>query len=253
MRVCFVATTEEELLLMWSVYEELRNGGDETLFVRAGGGRPLDETAESIGARFDLKIQTGDMPSCAATILERLPNVLEDFKPHWVVVHGASGCGLASAMAAHYASFSVAHIGSGLRFGWGSGRMEKDACRCAAETLSTILLAPTQRASSNLLSQNRPAQAVHTTGSTLTNTLIRLKQKSSISGKIDSIRQHLRGKGDAPLIVLLMERRDILHDVLDGLGRAGKLLGGVRIVVVPRHKESADGAMEETASVGSGV
>lgn len=253
MRVCFVAATEEELLLMWSVYEELREGGAETLFVRAGGGSRLDEMANTIGARFDISVQTGDAPSCAAAILERLPKTLEEFKPHWVVVHGADGYGVAGAMAAYYASFPVAHIGSGLRFGRSLEKTGKEACRRACETLSTVLFAPTQRACSNLLSENRPARAVHTTGSTLTNSLIRLKHTNSIGGSTNRIRQRLFGGGDTPSVILLIEHRDTLRDVLDGLVSAEKLLRGVRIVVVSQDKEFDDRGMEVTVCDGSRV
>jgi len=244
MRVCFVATTEEELLLMWSVCEELRKGGVETLFVRAGGGERFDGIAGSVGARFDESIGAGDVSSCAATVLERLPRILENFKPHWVVVHGANGCGVAAAVAAHCASFPVTHIGSGLRFGRRLGVDGKEACRRATEALSSILLAPTQRAHSNLLSENHPPQIVHTTGSTLTNTLIRVKKRISADGSIDRIKQRLLGKSDASLLLLLVEHKDVLSGVLQGLERVGEFLSGVRIVVVPLDGEFEDAGGE---------
>lgn len=83
-----------------------------------------------------------------SSIMSKLDNLLNDFKPEWMLVYGDTNSALASSMVAIKNGIPVAHIESGLRSG--NFKMSEEQNRIVVDHVSQLLFAPTLKSTENL-------------------------------------------------------------------------------------------------------
>lgn len=121
-----------------------------------------------ICADHDLALMLPDQPihDLMARALPALVAVLQAEQPDWVLVQGDTTTAFCAALAAFYERIPLAHIEAGLRTGDLSRPFPEEANRRLTDALANHCFAPTERARTNLLAENIPAERITITGNT---------------------------------------------------------------------------------------
>ena len=110
-------------------------------------------------------------------ILKGMGNVLDDFEPDVVLVHGDTATTFATALAAYYKQIPVGHIEAGLRTGNIYSPWPEEGNRKLTGALTRYHFAPTDTAKQNLLNENVDPSTIEVTGNTVIDALLWVKDK----------------------------------------------------------------------------
>src|SRR5438874_536772 len=122
-RVLVVFGTRPEAIKMASVAHHLESAEalEYRVCVTAQHRSMLDEALRifDIQPDYDLDIMQADqtLSAVASSVLSKLDAVLDDFRPHWILVQGDTTTTMAAALAAFHRRIAVGHIEAGLRTG----------------------------------------------------------------------------------------------------------------------------------------
>ncbi len=135
----------------------------------------LDQVLEifDIAPDYDLNLmKTGqDLYDITSGILVGMRNVLSDFQPDIVLVHGDTSTTFAAALAAFYQKIKVGHIEAGLRTGNLYSPWPEEANRQLTSRITTYHFAPTLTSKNNLLKENIKESGIAITGNTVIDAL----------------------------------------------------------------------------------
>jgi len=174
----------------------------------------LDQVLElfSISPRYDLDIMRPGqtLPQITSAILSGMSNVLEDYSPDIILVHGDTATTFASTLAAYYSKTPTAHVEAGLRTGNLYSPWPEEANRKLTGALSELHFAPTSSAQQNLLNEGVNPDSIFVTGNTVIDALVQVDEKirtdasmrESFSQEFDFIRS------DARLVLITGHRRE---------------------------------------------
>ncbi len=134
---------------------------------------------------YDLNIMKAnqDLYDVTCNVLQGMKNVLRDFRPDVVLVHGDTTTTMATSMAAFYEKVKVGHVEAGLRTGDLYSPWPEEANRSIAGVLADYHFAPTETSRQNLLRENVPAEKIYVTGNSVIDALLMVKDK--IENSID--------------------------------------------------------------------
>jgi UDP-N-acetylglucosamine 2-epimerase (non-hydrolysing) len=159
-------------------------------------------------------MRNGQSPTAVfGRVLERLPQVLREERPDWVVVQGDTTTTAATATAARYEGVPVAHVEAGLRTFDKSQPFPEEVNRLITTAASDLHFPPTRRARRHLLDEGIEPERVVVTGNTV----------------IDALLHTVRGLNGSP------EGNDLLKGIPDG----------ARMVLVTAHRRESFGAPHE--------
>lgn len=132
-----------------------------------------------IAPDFDLNLMRPGQSLTALTchILQGMEGVFSEFRPDWVLVHGDTSTTLAASLAAYYQQVGVAHVEAGLRTGNLYSPWPEEANRQLTGRLASLHFAPTHQARQNLLAENVAQAAVHVTGNTVIDALVKVSDR----------------------------------------------------------------------------
>ena len=135
----------------------------------------LDQVLElfEIEPDYDLNIMKSgqDLYDVTANVLLGMRDVLSDFKPDVVFVHGDTSTTSSTALASFYQQIKVAHIEAGLRTGDIYSPWPEEANRQITGVLSNYHFAPTPTSQENLLRENKDPKSILVTGNTVIDAL----------------------------------------------------------------------------------
>lgn len=141
----------------------------------------LDQVLElfKITPDYDLNIMKSgqDLYDVTSNVLLGMKDVLADFKPDVVFVHGDTSTTFAASLAAFYQKIKVAHIEAGLRTGDIYSPWPEEANRQLTTQISTYHFAPTATAKLNLLKENVNENNIEITGNTVIDALFLALEK----------------------------------------------------------------------------
>lgn len=144
----------------------------------------LDQVLEmfEIAPDYDLDIMAPnqDLYDITSKVLLGLRQVLKDFCPDVVLVHGDTTTSMAASLAAFYQQISVGHVEAGLRTFDLYSPWPEEMNRQVTDRVCTYYFAPTQKSKDNLLHENIDADKIFVTGNTVIDAL--LMAVSIISG-----------------------------------------------------------------------
>lgn len=150
----------------------------------------LDQVLElfEITPDYDLNImQPGqDLFDVTSRILLGIREVLREFKPDIVLVHGDTSTTFSTALAAFYEQIPVGHIEAGLRTGDITSPWPEEANRKLTATLTKWHFAPTQLSYQNLIDEKVPADVVSITGNTVIDALHWVVDKIKSDSSLES-------------------------------------------------------------------
>jgi UDP-N-acetylglucosamine 2-epimerase (non-hydrolysing) len=168
---------------------------------------------------YDLNIMKPgqDLFDVTSNVLLGLKDVLNDFKPDVVLVHGDTTTTSASSLAAFYNKIKVGHVEAGLRTGDLYSPWPEEANRQITGVLANYHFAPTTTSQNNLLKENKDPKNIIVTGNTVIDALFlaldKIEKNDELKTKIvNSINSQYEIKEDKKLILVTGHRRENFGD-----------------------------------------
>jgi len=135
----------------------------------------LDQVLElfEIEPDYDLNIMEPgqDLYDITSKVLLGLRNILQEFQPDLVLVHGDTTTTFSATLAAFYQKIDVGHIEAGLRTGNIYSPWPEEANRLLTTQISKYHFAPTESNKMNLLKEHIPEANIIVTGNTVIDAL----------------------------------------------------------------------------------
>ncbi len=128
---------------------------------------------------FDLSVMKPgqDLTGVTTAILIGMKDVLSDFKPDVVLVHGDTATTFAATLAAYYQQIPVAHVEAGLRTGNLYSPWPEEANRKLTGALAAHHFAPTENSQNNLLREGVSPESINITGNTVIDALLEVVER----------------------------------------------------------------------------
>jgi len=123
---------------------------------------------------YDLNLmQPGQtLPGLTAAILSGMDQVLSEFKPDKVLVHGDTATTFAVTLASYYHQIPVGHVEAGLRTGNLYSPWPEEGNRKLTGAIANSHFAPTETARNNLLREGVAPESIVVTGNTVIDALL---------------------------------------------------------------------------------
>jgi UDP-N-acetylglucosamine 2-epimerase (non-hydrolysing) len=184
MKKClFIFGTRPEAIKMAPVVKEfVKESTFETkVCVTAQHREMLDQVIDffDIKVDYDLNLMrpNQNLFNLTALIINELQDVLEDFKPDFVFVHGDTTTTMAASIASFYSGAKVCHVEAGLRTFNKRSPFPEEINRSVTGSIADYHFAPTETSFSNLLNENISADQILITGNTVIDALIESVEK----------------------------------------------------------------------------
>jgi UDP-N-acetylglucosamine 2-epimerase (non-hydrolysing) len=194
-KILIVFGTRPEAIKMAPVIKELqkdKNKFKSKICVTAQHREMLDQVLEifDIKPDYDLNIMkpNQDLYDTTSNILLKMKNVLNDFKPDLILVHGDTTTTFATTLAAFYKKIDVGHVEAGLRTGNVYSPWPEEANRKLTGAVAKYHFAPTNTAKENLLKEGIKKENIIVTGNTVIDALFlvlkKIKKDKNLEKKI---------------------------------------------------------------------
>lgn len=178
MKVLLLFGTRPEAIKMVPIVYELRKRADISfkVCVTAQHRELLDGVLDTfqVSVDYDLNIMRigQSLQSLVVDLLPKLTDVMQGWRPDYVLVHGDTATTFISSLAAFYLKIPIGHVEAGLRTYDIYSPWPEEANRRLTGVLSTFHFAPTARAKEHLLNEKVPADNIIVTGNTVIDTLM---------------------------------------------------------------------------------
>lgn len=195
-KILIVFGTRPEAIKMAPLVKEFKknNNFETKVCVTAQHRQMLDQVLEifDIVPEYDLNIMKKgqDLYDITANVLVGIREVLGDFKPDIVFVHGDTSTTFSTSLAAFYSKIKVGHIEAGLRTFDIYSPWPEEGNRQLTGVLSTYHFAPTLQSKNNLLREGKQNENIYVTGNTVIDALKyvlrRIEHQPTLKQKIKS-------------------------------------------------------------------
>lgn len=177
----------------------------------------LDQVLEVFGItpEYDLNIMAPnqDLYDITSRVLLGLRDVLKEFTPDIVLVHGDTTTSMAAALAAFYRQIPVGHVEAGLRTYNMLSPWPEEMNRQVTDRMCSYYFAPTEKSRQNLLQEHIADEKIFVTGNTVIDALLMavdlIEKKPNVKA---SIEKELQAKGytlsKRPYILVTGHRRE---------------------------------------------
>ena len=249
-KILLVFGTRPEAIKMAPLVKALQKDTEhfETrVCVTAQHRQMLDQVLEVFGItpEYDLNIMAPnqDLYDITAKVLLGLSEVLKDFRPDTVLVHGDTTTSMAASLAAFYMQIPVGHVEAGLRTYNMLSPWPEEMNRQVTDRICTYYFAPTEQSKVNLLQENIDAKKIFITGNTVIDALLMAVDIiSTTAGVKEKMAKELQEKGytvgDREYILVTGHRRENFGDGFLHICKAIKELAALHPemdIVYPVH------------------
>ena len=249
-KILLVFGTRPEAIKMAPLVKALQKDTEhfETrVCVTAQHRQMLDQVLEVFGItpEYDLNIMAPnqDLYDITAKVLLGLREVLKDFRPDTVLVHGDTTTSMATSLAAFYMQIPVGHVEAGLRTYNMLSPWPEEMNRQVTDRICTYYFAPTEQSKVNLLQENIDAKKIFITGNTVIDALLMAVDIiSTTAGVKEKMAKELQEKGytvgDREYILVTGHRRENFGDGFLHICKAIKELAALHPemdIVYPVH------------------
>ncbi|MBJ8427409.1 non-hydrolyzing UDP-N-acetylglucosamine 2-epimerase [Acinetobacter bereziniae] len=194
-KVLIVFGTRPEAIKMAPLVKEFKKYSknfETRVCVTAQHRKMLDQVLEifDIVPEYDLNIMKAgqDLYDITANVLVGIRDVLADFRPDIVFVHGDTSTTFSASLAAFYSKIKVGHIEAGLRTYDIYSPWPEEGNRQLTGVLANYHFAPTQQSKTNLLQEGKNQSDIYVTGNTVIDALMyvlqRIDSQSELKEKI---------------------------------------------------------------------
>jgi len=227
-KVLTVFGTRPEAIKMASVVRVLSESPDVEVkvCVTAQHRQMLDQVLSlfSLTPDFDLNLMTPgqDLSDITSKVLTGMRDVLREWRPDYVFVHGDTTTTFATSLAAYYERIPVGHVEAGLRTGNIYSPWPEEVNRCLTGVIAALHFAPTDHAQQNLLDEGVPASNICVTGNTVVDALLdvvaRLETDTQLKHEMEAQFDFLNSK--KKLILVTGHRRENFGGGFENICRA---------------------------------
>ena len=249
-KILLVFGTRPEAIKMAPLVKALQKDTEHVetrVCVTAQHRQMLDQVLEVFGItpEYDLNIMAPnqDLYDITAKVLLGLREVLKDFRPDTVLVHGDTTTSMAASLAAFYMQIPVGHVEAGLRTYNMLSPWPEEMNRQVTDRICTYYFAPTEQSRANLLQENIDAKKIFITGNTVIDALLMAVDIiSTAAGVKEKMAKELQEKGytvgDREYILVTGHRRENFGDGFLHICKAIKELAALHPemdIVYPVH------------------
>lgn len=243
-RILVTFGTRPEAIKMLPVIEALRGIGglDVRIALTAQHRELLDQVMDygRLTADVDLNLMTGGqtLNDLAARMITGFGEVLRQWQPDRVVVHGDTLTTMMVTLASYFEKIPVAHVEAGLRSGDIYSPWPEEVNRKLTGAVADLHFAPTEGAARALRSENVPEEAIMVTGNTAIDALLdthaRLKVEPALAAGLDPLARRFEGRR---IIAVTAHRRENFGEGMRNIAKAVATLGQRRDVgvIFPVH------------------
>ena len=263
LKVLSVFGTRPEAIKMAPIVKglELAPRIDARVCVTAQHREMLDQVLSlfDINPDYDLDLMKSgqSLHDITSSVLKGLKQVLEDFQPDLVLVHGDTTTTFSASLAAYYHQVPVGHIEAGLRTGNIYSPWPEESNRKLTSAITRLHFAPTESAQRNLLLEGVLNEHTFITGNTVIDALQlvtkRIAEDENLAGSLD---QRLSLPKDKRIILVTGHRRESFGDGFERICDALAQLAArtdVHIVYPVHLNPNVKGPVERRLSVLSNV
>ncbi len=194
----------------------------------------LEQFAVPVHFNLDIMRESQTLFDITARVLRGLEEVLEESRPHLVLVHGDTTTTFAGALAAFYRQVPVGHVEAGLRSHRKDAPFPEEMNRCLTGVLADVHLAPTAAARGNLRREGVRDDDIQVTGNTAIDALLMTVQEDYTFSRPELQQLDF----SRPVLVLETHRRENWGEPMEaicrGVTRVLERFPGVQ-VVFPVH------------------
>lgn len=246
MKVLSVIGTRPEAIKMAPLCVALRDDSrfEARLCVTAQHREMLDQvlTLFDLVPDFDLNIMrpSQDLTDVMCAILLGMRNVLNEWRPDIVLVHGDTATTLAGTLAAYYQQIPVGHVEAGLRTHDIYSPWPEEANRKLVGAISAINFAPTEATERNLIAESVDPKSIEVTGNTVIDALLmtvdRLERNTEYTTQLSA--QYPMLRTGARLLLVTGHRRESFgggfERICEAIGKIARMFPDID-VVYPVH------------------
>jgi len=245
-KILLVFGTRPEAIKMAPVVKGLRKQADffqVAVCVTAQHRQMLDQVLDlfDILPDFDLNImQAGQsLSDITSRVLQGVQQVIDEYKPDIVLVHGDTTTTFAAGLAAFYRQTAVGHVEAGLRTGNIYAPWPEEMNRKLTSAITTMHFPPTSQARENLLKENVAEDKIFVTGNTVIDALFeiidKLRSDTAMRQQYEQKFSFLDNK--KRLILVTGHRRENFGEGFENICQALKKLGSSQDVqiIYPVH------------------
>jgi len=241
MRILSVFGTRPEAIKMAPVVKALAACGavESGVCVTAQHREMLDQVLDLFDIRpdYDLNIMKAgqDLAHITSAVVTGMGNVLDEWKPERILVHGDTTTTLAASLAAFYRKIPVGHVEAGLRTGDMMRPFPEEMNRKLTDGIADLLFAPTEGARQNLLGEGVDDEKIIVTGNTVIDALHLVTEKirgdkslaEELMGRFSFLDacNHANERGNKRLILVTGHRRENFGEGFEAICRALARLG----------------------------
>lgn len=220
-KILIVFGTRPEAIKMAPLVKEFQNHTDSFLTkvcITAQHREMLDQVLSifEIVPDFDLNIMKAgqDLYDITSRVLLGMRDVLANFKPDLVLVHGDTTTSSSAALAAFYQQIPVGHVEAGLRTGNIFAPWPEEMNRMLTRCLTQYHFTPTEGSKQNLLKENVREENIIVTGNTVIDALHIVLEKIKQNNELQLVvKQGIKEKGyeiqnSKKLILITGHRRE---------------------------------------------
>lgn len=227
-KVLIVFGTRPEAIKMAPVVKEFNKYQDNfntKVCITAQHREMLDQVLEifDIVPDYDLNIMkpNQDLYDVTSRVLLNMRDVLKEFMPDTVLVHGDTTTSSTTALAAYYQHIPVGHVEAGLRTGNIYSPWPEEMNRKITGAIATWHFSPTEDSKQNLIAENIRSSNIFVTGNTVIDALFmasnKIKQDTRLQNSIkealgNSFKSGLQKIIDSKFILVTGHRRENFGD-----------------------------------------
>jgi UDP-N-acetylglucosamine 2-epimerase (non-hydrolysing) len=183
-KVLLVFGTRPEAIKMAPLVKEFEKHTDifhAKVCITAQHREMLDQVLSifDIQPDYDLNIMKAgqDLYDITNRVLTGMRNILMEFQPDLVLVHGDTTTSASAALAAYYKQIPVGHVEAGLRTGDIYAPWPEEMNRMLTRCLTKYHFSPTENSKQNLLKENVQVEDIIVTGNTVIDALQLVNEK----------------------------------------------------------------------------
>ena len=220
-KILMVFGTRPEAIKMIPLYLELQKNNtniEAKICVTAQHRNMLDQVLDffQVTPDYDLNLMrpNQNLHQLTSDIILNMKNVLEEYQPDLVLVHGDTTTSMAVSIAAFYAGSKIGHVEAGLRTFNRYAPFPEEMNRNLTAKLSNFHFAPTEISKKNLLKEGIDTNQIIVTGNTVIDALLISREKIDKDENTYSSIKSLKGVVDLSKDIILVtgHRRENFGD-----------------------------------------